>query len=163
MKGCIEMSDLTDMTTMAREMKIPPPFLAIGLLVVTLILHSLFESGDVAAHEVLGMLLVAGGIGTSFYARAIFQGRNTTANPYGEPSQFVVEMPYTFTRNPMYLGLTMGLLGFAIFFGSIVMLLAPVGFVIAIDRLVIPGEEAAMERAFGQQYLEYKERVRRWI
>src|SRR5256885_4329093 len=125
---------MSDMMSMTRSMKIPPPFLAIGLLIVTLILHSLFESGDVAGHEVLGMLLIAAGVGTSFYARAIFQALSTTANPYGEPSQFVAEMPYTFTRNPMYLGLTMALLGFAIFFGSLVMILAPIGFFAAIDR-----------------------------
>jgi protein-S-isoprenylcysteine O-methyltransferase Ste14 len=144
-------------------LKIHPPLLAAVLLVGTLILHALFETSEVEGHEVLGLLLVAGGIGVSFFAAALFQARATTKNPYGEPAQFVVEMPYTFTRNPMYLGLATALLGFAIFFGSIVMLLAPIGFFIVLDRVVIPNEEASMERMFGQQYLDYKTRVRRWL
>ncbi len=143
--------------------RIHPPLLAAGLLIGTLILHSLFERGDTQAHGVLGLLLVAGGIGLSFFAAALFQARSTTKNPYGEPSQFVIEMPYTFTRNPMYLGLTVALLGFAIFFGSIVMILAPIGFFLVLDRMVIPNEEAALGRIFGQQYLDYKARVRRWL
>jgi protein-S-isoprenylcysteine O-methyltransferase Ste14 len=75
----------------------------------------------------------------------------------------VVERPYTLTRNPMYLGITLALLGFAIFFSSVVMMLAPIGFFVALDQLVIPNEEAAMERLFGSQYLDYKARVRRWL
>ena len=143
--------------------RIHPPMLAGGLLVGTLILHSLFESGDTRAHQVLGLLLVAGGIGVSSFAAAIFQARDTTRKPWGEPSQFVVDRPYSFTRNPMYVGVVAGLLGFAVFFGSIVMLLAPIVFFVVIDRMVIPGEEASMERMFGQRYLDYKTRVRRWL
>ncbi|HKF28715.1 MAG TPA: methyltransferase, partial [Candidatus Binataceae bacterium] len=102
------------------------------LLAGTLILHALFEHGDVAPHQLLGLLLVAGGIGLSFFAAALFQARDTTKNPYGEPSRFVVERPYTLTRNPMYLGITLALLGFAIFFNSAVMMLAPIGFFVAL-------------------------------
>ncbi len=144
-------------------LKIHPPLLAGALLLGTLILHSLFEYGDVQAHAVLGLLLTAGGIGLCFFAAALFQARDTTKNPYGEPAQFVIERPYTFTRNPMYLGIVVGLLGLAIFFGSLVMLLAPVLFFLVIDRMVIPNEEASMERIFGQRYRDYKAQVRRWL
>jgi len=143
--------------------RIHPPLLAGGLLVGTLILHLMFEYGDSRAHQLFGLLLVAGGVGVCFFAAAIFQARDTTKSPYGEPSQFVVERPYTFTRNPMYVGVTATLLGLAIFFGSIVMLLAPVVFFVVLDRMVIPNEEASMERLFGQRYLDYKARVRRWL
>lgn len=143
--------------------RIHPPLLAVGLLAGTLILHSLFEYGDVHAHELLGLLLVAFGTLVCSFAAAIFQARDTTRKPWGEPSQFVVERPYTFTRNPMYVGVVAALFGFAIFFGSIVMLLAPIVFFVVIDRLVIPNEEVSMERMFGQRYVDYKARVRRWL
>jgi protein-S-isoprenylcysteine O-methyltransferase Ste14 len=107
--------------------------------------------------------MVVGGTILCVFAAAIFQARDTTKNPYGEPATFVVQPPYTFTRNPMYLGLTIALAGFAIFFGSIVMLVAPAVFAFVIDGKVIPREEATMERRFGQQYLDYKNRVRRWL
>ncbi|HTT76751.1 MAG TPA: isoprenylcysteine carboxylmethyltransferase family protein, partial [Candidatus Binataceae bacterium] len=99
----------------------------------------------------------------SFFAAALFQASKTTKNPYGEPSVLVGQMPYTFTRNPMYLGFVAALLGLAVFFGSLVMVAAPVIFVLTIDRLVIPAEEAAMERSFGEAYREYKASVRRWL
>ena len=144
--------------------KIYPPVLAGALLAATLILHFILpENRTVAWHHVIGLLMVALGVGISAFAAAIFQARDTTKNPYGEPSKFVVQAPYTFTRNPMYLGLTTLLAGFAIFFGSIVMLIAPAVFAFVIDGKVIPQEEATMERLFGQQYLDYKARVRRWL
>ncbi len=150
--------------TSASTMKIHPPLLAAGLLLGTLILHFILpENRTVAWHHVIGLLLVAAGVGICVFAAAIFQARDTTKNPYGEPTEFVVQRPYTFTRNPMYLGLATILAGFAIFFGSIVMLVAPVAFVFVIDRNIIPREEETMERLYGQQYLDYKNRVRRWI
>jgi protein-S-isoprenylcysteine O-methyltransferase Ste14 len=144
--------------------KIHPPLLAASLLLATLALHFMLpEERSVGWHHVIGMLLVAIGAGISSFAAAIFQARETTRKPWGDPAEFVVQPPYTWTRNPMYVGITTALLGFAIFFGSIVMLTAPVAFFVAIDRIVIPHEEDTMERIFGQQYVDYKERVRRWI
>jgi protein-S-isoprenylcysteine O-methyltransferase Ste14 len=145
--------------------KIYPPALAGILLLGGLFLH--LTSGHhrhlVHLHQLLGLLLVAGGVGLMFYAAALFAARDTTKNPYGEPTAFVLNVPYTFTRNPMYVGLTTVLLGFAVFFASPVMLLAPIVFVLVIDRALIPHEEKTLERSFGQQYLDYKTRVRRWI
>ena len=51
----------------------------------------------------------------------------------------------------------------SIFFGSPVMLIAPLLFLFLIDRMLIPQEEARMEELFSEQYLEYKRRVRRWL
>jgi protein-S-isoprenylcysteine O-methyltransferase Ste14 len=143
---------------------IPPPLLALLCLIGGLLLHAL-SSGprEVFAHHVLGLLIVAGGTGLCFYAAALFQARGTTKNPKGDATAFVAEMPYTFTRNPMYLGLTLILFGFAVFFGSIAMLLAPIAFVVIIDRMVIPLEEQNMERLFGASYTDYQTRVRRWL
>ena len=144
--------------------KIHPPLLAAALLLVTLILHFVLpEERSVGWHHVIGLLLVAVGAGLSSFAAAIFQARDTTRKPWGEPATFIVQPPYTWTRNSMYLGVTTALLGFAIFFGSIVMLLAPIAFFIVIDRMVIPREEETMERLFGEQYVDYKNRVRRWV
>lgn len=146
-------------------LKIYPPALAGILLVGGLLLHLISRQHRhiVYLHQLLGLLLVAGGVGLMFYAAALFAARDTTKNPYGEPSVFVLKAPYTFTRNPMYLGLTTVLLGFAVFFGSPLMLLAPILFVLVIDRAVIPREENTLERLFGQHYLDYKTRVRRWL
>ena len=151
-------------TPPATGLPIPPPLVALLCLAGGLILHAL-SSGPrtIFAHHILGLLLVAGGTGLCFYAAALFQARGTTKNPKGEATAFVVEMPYTFTRNPMYLGMTLLLFGFAVFYGSIAMLLGPIAFVVIIDRMVIPLEEQNMERLFGASYTDYQTRVRRWL
>jgi protein-S-isoprenylcysteine O-methyltransferase Ste14 len=151
-------------TPAPRGLPIPPPLLALLCLAGGLILHSLSNGPrTVFAHHILGLLIVSGGTGLSFYAAALFQARGTTKNPQGEATAFVVEMPYTFTRNPMYLGVSLLLFGFAVFFGSIAMLLAPIAFVVIVDRMVIPLEEQNMGRLFGPQYSDYQTRVRRWL
>jgi protein-S-isoprenylcysteine O-methyltransferase Ste14 len=145
--------------------RIHPPVLAGLLLLGVLLLHLLGGHHHRFAHrhQLLGLLLVAGGVALSSYAAALFGGHGTTRNPYGHPAAFVTDAPYTFTRNPMYLGLAVILLGFAIFFGSPTMLIAPLLFYLVIDRMLIPEEETTMERLFGEQYLDYKRRVRRWF
>ena len=147
-------------------LKISPPALAGLLLLGALLLH--LAGGPhhhrfIHPHQLLGLLLVAGGVGISSYAAALFGAHATTKNPHGQATVLVGEAPYTFTRNPMYLGLATILLGFAIFFGSPVMLIAPLVFFLMIDRMLIPEEEATLERLFGEQYLDYKRRVRRWF
>ncbi len=145
--------------------RIHPPLLAVGLLLAGLILHLLgsHQHRAVHFHQLAGLLLVAAGAGLSAYAAGLFSARDTTRNPYGEPAQFVTSTPYTFTRNPMYVGVTTILLGFAIFFWSPVMVLAPIMFFLVIDRVVIPREEQALERIFGASYQDYQRRVRRWL
>jgi protein-S-isoprenylcysteine O-methyltransferase Ste14 len=154
----------TSSTTTLTAMKIHPPLLAGALLLITLALHFMLpEERTVGWEQFIGLLFVAVGAGLSSFAAAIFQARETTRKPWGEPTAFVAQPPYTWTRNPMYLGLAATLFGLAIFFGSIVMLLAPAVFFAVIDRMVIPREEETMERLFGQEYRDYTYRVRRWI
>ena len=150
--------------TTLTTMKIHPPLLAGALLLITLALHFMLpEERTVGWEQFIGLLFVTVGAGLSSFAAAIFQARETTRKPWGEPTAFVAQPPYTWTRNPMYLGLAATLFGLAIFFGSIVMLLAPAVFFAVIDRMVIPREEETMERLFGQEYRDYTYRVRRWI
>ena len=151
-------------STVLTTTKIYPPILAGALLLVTLALHFMLpEERAVGWGQVIGLLFVMFGASISSFAAAIFQARDTTRNPYGEPAAFVVQPPYTWTRNPMYLGLTTALFGLALFFSSIVMLAGPAVFFAVIDRIVIPREEETMERLFGKDYLDYTNRVRRWI
>jgi protein-S-isoprenylcysteine O-methyltransferase Ste14 len=151
-------------STVLSTTKIHPPILAGALLLVTLALHFMLpEQRVVGLEQVIGLLFVVFGAGMSSFAAAIFQARETTRNPYGEPAAFVVQSPYTWTRNPMYLGLTTALFGLALFFSSIVMLAGPAVFFAVIDRIVIPREEETMERLFGKDYLDYTNRVRRWL
>ena len=63
----------------------------------------------------------------------------------------------------MYLGITIALMGIAIVVGSLPMLIAPVGFFAIINMVFIPYEERRLEQIFGEEYIDYKRQVRRWL
>jgi protein-S-isoprenylcysteine O-methyltransferase Ste14 len=84
--------------------------------------------------------------------------------PTNRPTITIVEAgPYRFTRNPIYIGMFLGLVGLAIAFDSLWLLLALVLFALVIRFGVVAREEAYLERKFGEAYRHYRSRVRRWL
>ena len=84
--------------------------------------------------------------------------------PTNRPITTIVDTgPYHFARNPIYLGLVLGLIGLAIAFNSVWLLLALVPFALVIRYGVVAREEAYLERKFGDVYRGYRARVRRWL
>ncbi|MEH2623020.1 protein-S-isoprenylcysteine O-methyltransferase Ste14 [Bradyrhizobium sp. AZCC 1719] len=84
--------------------------------------------------------------------------------PTNLPTTTIVEAgPYRFTRNPIYLGMVLGLIGLAIAFNSLWLLMTLVPFALVIHCGVIAREEAYLERKFGDVYRRYCARVRRWL
>jgi len=71
--------------------------------------------------------------------------------------------PYAFTRNPMYVGMVTITLGVALLVGAPLLFAAPVLLFLLDNFVIIPFEEAKMERQFGDAYRAYKGKVRRWI
>ena len=78
-------------------------------------------------------------------------------------SNMVTQGIYSKTRNPMYVGMFLLLLGIAICFGNLFSLITPLGFLLIIQFSFIPKEEKLMFDVFGQEYLDYKAKVRMWI
>ena len=87
----------------------------------------------------------------------------TSLYPNGESTTLVTSGLYKYTRNPMYLGMALLVLGAAVFFGSVTALLGPLVFCVAIQQLFICPEEARMQGWFGEDYDNYCKKVRRWI
>jgi protein-S-isoprenylcysteine O-methyltransferase Ste14 len=84
--------------------------------------------------------------------------------PTNLPTTTIVDTgPYRFTRNPIYLGMVLGLIGLAIALNSLWLLLTLVPFAVVIRYGVIAREEAYLERKFGDGYRGYRARVRRWL
>jgi protein-S-isoprenylcysteine O-methyltransferase Ste14 len=79
------------------------------------------------------------------------------------PSFLMLRGPYAFTRNPMYVAEVGLWLGWAIFFGSIGVLVAAVVLSGVVNFAVVPREERGLEAIFGQSYLQYKSRTPRWL
>jgi protein-S-isoprenylcysteine O-methyltransferase Ste14 len=84
--------------------------------------------------------------------------------PTNQPTTTIVESgPYRFTRNPIYLGMFLGLIGLTIAFDNLWLLMMLVPFALVIRYGVVAREEAYLERKFGDVYRGYRSRVRRWL
>ena len=84
--------------------------------------------------------------------------------PTNMPTITIVDTgPYRFTRNPIYLAMFLGLVGFAIAFDSSWLLVVLVPFALVIHYGVVAREEAYLERKFGHAYHRYRSHVRRWL
>jgi protein-S-isoprenylcysteine O-methyltransferase Ste14 len=106
---------------------------------------------------------VAGGF-LALYLLAVFavHGRPTPA-PFDPPRSFVVQGPYRYVRNPMYVGVICGLLGSGLIFRSTSILCLGFGFWAVAHLFVLLYEEPALEREFGETFVHYRQQVRRWL
>ena len=149
------------------ELRIPPP--VVGLLVATG-MWTVAHLPPTLELPKLVRLLVAAALGAIGIAIAIggvlsFRRAKTTVNPLKpETSAALVSTGvYSFTRNPMYLGMVLVLFAWAAYLSSIWSLVGPVLFALYITRLQIVPEERVLDRLFGASFAEYKKRVRRWL
>lgn len=110
------------------------------------------------------VLLLAGLIVTITGART-FKRAETTLNPLNlsKSTSLVSHGIFNYTRNPMYLGMLLGLSAFLIYFGSIWNLFVLLLIFLQIRFFQIRPEEAAMRKLFGEEYSDYGKRVRRWF
>jgi protein-S-isoprenylcysteine O-methyltransferase Ste14 len=110
-----------------------------------------------------GLMPLAVGLIISYAAEGQFRTADTTVQPFKNSQLLVTDGLYRFSRNPMYLGMVLVIIGAALLLGS----LTPFGFIIVfvgwIRYRFILREEAMLNAQFGQEWLEYKERVRRWL
>ena len=148
-----------------KKMRIKPPHIAILLLFLSWFLDYLFPQFRFiyANYRYIGIVILVLGLSTTFYSFYLFKKNKTPIIPGTKPTFVVKSGPYKFTRNPMYLGVTLGLLGVSIYIGNLISLLSPIIFFIAMNLVYIPFEEKLMENLFGKQYLDYKKKVGRWL
>jgi protein-S-isoprenylcysteine O-methyltransferase Ste14 len=111
----------------------------------------------------IGLALVAMGIGTANWGRRTMQAAGTNIDPTRPATAIVTSGPFRFTRNPLYLALTILYLGLTValdtWWGVVVM----VPLLIVMHRGVVLREERYLEVKFGESYRAYKARVRRWL
>jgi protein-S-isoprenylcysteine O-methyltransferase Ste14 len=92
-----------------------------------------------------------------------FHRARTSPNPFRPSSALVTTGPYRFSRNPMYVGITLLYAGVALWVNTVWPLLFLPGILIVMYYGVIVLEEAYLERIFGDEYRQYARRVRRWV
>ena len=149
------------------ELRIPPPVVALATvaamwgLAQVLPVIALPRGMRLAA---AGLLALAGVV-TSGWGIATFRRARTTVNPHkpAKATSLVTSGPYRLTRNPMYLGLLLVLAAWTVFLASWPAILGPIAFVLYMNRFQIAPEERALQGLFGDEYLAYRARVRRWL
>ena len=87
----------------------------------------------------------------------------TTVKPFGEPSILVTDGVFRISRNPMYLGFALILMGVAVLMRPITPYIVIPLFVVLMDRGFIKAEEQMLLEKFGAAWLEYTKKTRRWI
>ena len=113
----------------------------------------------------LAAAVAAAGVAVGICGALQFRRARTTVNPLkpGEATALVTGGIYRWTRNPMYLGMALALLGWGLYLGNFGALVLIGAFVSYIDRLQIDPEEVALEARFGEAFTTYRKRVRRWL
>jgi protein-S-isoprenylcysteine O-methyltransferase Ste14 len=144
---------------------VPPPLTYLLTLLLGLVLdrrlHLPFLPHRVA--RVLGWPLVGGGMALATWFIRTMRAADTTLDVNKPVSSLVQHGPFRYSRNPGYLSLLMIYMGIAILRNALwVILLLPL-LVVVTKRELIEREERYLERTFGEEYLAYKRRVRRWV
>lgn len=147
--------------------KFPPPLVYVGMLLLGFLLDEAWPEFRFAADPGLAlsvalMLIAAGGI-LLFASLKLFRQEGNNPEPWKPVDTFIAQGVYLRTRNPMYLAMAFIYLAIAIYFQSLGALFLFVPLIVMIGQFVIAREEAYLERKFGQSYLDYKTKVRRWI
>ena len=142
-----------------------PPLSFFSALAVALLLHWALPVLRVfgAPYSWAGTLPVLGGAAMVFWGAWVFDRVGTTIKPFEESSALVTQGLYRYTRNPIYLGMVLVLLGVAVLLGSATAFLVVPVFAVLVQKRFIEAEEAALEQKFGGAYGDYRQRVRRWI
>ena len=111
----------------------------------------------------VGGAIFAIALALAIWAIVTIRQAGTQVETYKPTTAIVANGPYRFTRNPIYLAMVLGLIGLAIAFDSLWILATLVLFYLVIRYGVVAREEDYLERKFGDVYLGYKSRVRRWL
>ena len=112
---------------------------------------------------ILGIVIAALGLLLLLLAGRSFTAAGTPIAPNQPTKALVFDGIYNHTRNPMYLGFTLVLIGLGLIFDELWFIITAPLAMFAVTKLAIEREEAYLERKFGAEYVAYKGRVRRWV
>ena len=145
--------------------KIPPPLVALTFGFLINYTKDIFPKIEIRNEIIFGSFMIIIGLIIILSAIILFKKYQTTITPLNpsNATKLITDGIYKFSRNPMYLGLLLVLTSSGIYFGAwLSLLLAPL-FCFLITTLQIVPEEEAMFKLFGESFVEYTKKVRRWI
>lgn len=142
-----------------------PPVYFLGAIIVEVLLHFLLPLHQflVFPWRLLGLVFLVIGIVLNALADQTFKKHETTVKPFEESTALVTGGVFNISRNPMYLGMTLILLGLGALLGSATPFAIVPVFTVLLDRVFIVQEEKMLVDTFGDQFRQYRNQVRRWI
>jgi protein-S-isoprenylcysteine O-methyltransferase Ste14 len=146
-----------------KKLFIPPVILLLCFLLIVFF-HFLIPEYNLVPFpfNLCGIFVAFSGFVIMGKSRDLFKKHQTTLD-FEKSSALIAEGIFSKTRNPMYGGMFLLLLGIGICFMNVFSIVTAFLFLLIVGLFFIPKEEKLLFDSFGQQYLEYKKHVRRWI
>lgn len=145
--------------------RINPPDYFMVLIILAIILHFILPVLKIinAQYRYLGILFIALGIYLNLWTHFTYKKLKNPVKVHLTPKLLITSGAFKISRNPMYLGMLLILIGECILLGSLISFIIPIIFIILTEIFTIPIEEKNLEKKFGKRYLDYKQKIRRWI
>lgn len=146
---------------------LPPPIIFAFLVLVSYVAQSflpvslIFSNWSVRLLIGLPVLAISAGFAVD---ALLILNKNKTAITYIKPTtKFITKRSFQITRNPLYLSLLLVIVGIIFISNSLWYCFSLILLFLFFDLLVVPREEKYLEKKFGEGYIQYKKRVRRWL
>jgi protein-S-isoprenylcysteine O-methyltransferase Ste14 len=143
---------------------LPPTYLLVALLVMVALHFGLPVTKIIPSlWNLVGIIPIICGIALNLVADGSFKQVETTVKPFQESTTLVTTGAYGISRHPMYLGYVLILLGVAVMLRSLTPFIVVPVFVALMEIVFMRVEERMLEGTFGEEWIEYRSKVRRWI
>ena len=150
----------------APAVRFPPPLVFLGFILLGKLGDSLLALPAIPISRDFtwfGFAIMMAGIALLIVSLGLFRAYGENPEPWTPSQAIIARGPYRHSRNPMYLGMVLIHIGYAVWDASAGVLgFVPIAFIV-IDKAVIAKEERYLARRFGSSYQDYCRRVRRWI
>ena len=139
-----------------------PPVITLACIAGQFILYMMLPL-EVNLSLLLGLMLLIGSVALIVISFKELQKNDTTYIPDGEPEQLVTTGPFSYSRNPIYLGMFGILVATAFLMQSMSALLIPILFISIIQNTWIPHEETKLSEKFSDDWEAYSANTKRWL
>lgn len=149
------------------RVRFPPPFVFLGFLLVGVFLHSVVLPLRLPVPRPItlgvGGLLLLAAIALFATALRLFRATGQHPRPWLPTPSLIVEGPYRFSRNPIYVAMTLAQIGLGLLFDNAWIVILSAASLTAVHLIAVRPEEAYLLDRFGEPYRGYLERVRRYL
>jgi len=143
---------------------LPPAYLGIALFLMVLLDLAIPILRIITfPASLLGCVLIAIGATLNLLADRAFKTHGTTVKPFERSDHLVTNGVFAISRHPMYLGMTLILVGFAVLLGTLTPFVVAAAFAVLLDVRFVRVEERMLAETFGDDWHVYRRRVRRWL